>query len=96
MWSSLNCDVTTELFCRVPRLYQESKLATVFCFSQSYDSSSICSELDRLQEHIEAERRDMLERLLEMRESFEREAVELRQMLDHDKARLRQQLRSVI
>ena len=68
----------------------------LFCFSQSYDSSSICSELDRLQEHIEAERRDMLERLLEMRESFEREAVELRQMLDHDKARLRQQLRSVI
>ena len=64
-----------------------------FHLYQSFDNSSICSELERLQVTIEAERREMHERLQEMRESFEHDAEELRRMLDSDKAKLCEQLR---
>ena len=53
----------------------------------------MCSELERLQESIGMERQEMHERMQEMREAFEREAVELRCLLDCDKAKLRQQLK---
>nr|CAB3264328.1 ninein-like protein [Phallusia mammillata] len=56
------------------------------------ETASMCSELDRLQESIGVERRDMHDRMQKMRDAFEHEAAELKQMLDCDKAKLRQQL----
>ncbi|XP_076802141.1 uncharacterized protein LOC143446407 [Clavelina lepadiformis] len=71
----------------------EEKLDQILSERQQFqESTSMCSELERLQENIGVERREMHKRMEEMRAAFEHDAAELKQLLDCDKAKLRKQL----